>query len=160
MTLFLSRLCRFPYSQSTRYSISPFIHDVPHTYSLGASGFPLVVRGDDPGLLGRPLLTHRQGHQGLLLFVNNRRTGQAKTWPAQAIMYKQQVVERALSFAQTLLSRHATCEHLGGAGIGSFQNNQLCDNDPSFFSLTSTDFFSGTSFHGAPWHGARSAIKN
>lgn len=51
-----------------------------------------------------------------------------KIWPAQAIMYKQQVVERVLSFAQTLFSRHATCEHLGAPGMGSFQNNQVCDS--------------------------------
>ncbi|KAJ5115053.1 hypothetical protein NUU61_000812 [Penicillium alfredii] len=49
----------------------------------------------------------------------------AKLWPAQAIMYKQQVVERVLSFAHTLFSRHATCEHLGDPGMGSFKNNQV-----------------------------------
>ncbi|KAJ5594202.1 uncharacterized protein N7459_000410 [Penicillium hispanicum] len=49
----------------------------------------------------------------------------AKLWPTQAIMYKQQVVERVLSFAQTLFSRHATCEHLGVPGMGCFQNNQV-----------------------------------
>jgi hypothetical protein len=40
-------------------------------------------------------------------------------------MYKQQVVERILSFAQTLFTRHADCEHLGKPGMGSFQNNQV-----------------------------------
>lgn len=50
----------------------------------------------------------------------------AKLWPAQAIMHKQQVVERVLSFAQTLFTRHATCEHLGTPGMGSFKNNQVC----------------------------------
>jgi len=49
----------------------------------------------------------------------------AKLCPAQAIVYKQQVVERVLSFAQTLFSRHATCEHLGPPGMGSFKNNQV-----------------------------------
>lgn len=54
----------------------------------------------------------------------------AKLWPGQAAMYKQQVVERVLSFAQTLFSRHATCEHLGEAGMGSFKNNQVCNCSP------------------------------
>jgi hypothetical protein len=49
----------------------------------------------------------------------------AKLWPVQAIVYKQQVVERVLSFAQTLFSRHATCEHLGAPGMGSFENSQV-----------------------------------
>ncbi|KAJ5161077.1 hypothetical protein N7492_006469 [Penicillium capsulatum] len=49
----------------------------------------------------------------------------AKLWPEQASLYKQQVVERVLSFAQTLFSRHATCEHLGPPGMGSFQDNQV-----------------------------------
>ncbi|KAJ5769240.1 hypothetical protein N7520_003799 [Penicillium odoratum] len=49
----------------------------------------------------------------------------AKLWPAQSIMYKQQVVERVLSFAQTLFFRHGTCEHLGMSGMGSFKENQV-----------------------------------
>ena len=49
----------------------------------------------------------------------------AKLWPAQAIMYKQQVVDRVLSFAQTLFSRHATCEHLGAPGMGNFKDKQV-----------------------------------
>lgn len=49
-----------------------------------------------------------------------------RLWPTQAIMYKQQVVERVLSFAQTLFSRHANCQHLGGPGMGCFKNNQVC----------------------------------
>ncbi|KAJ6031078.1 hypothetical protein N7540_001810 [Penicillium herquei] len=49
----------------------------------------------------------------------------AKLWPAQSIMYKQQVVERVLSFAQTLFTRHATCEHLGNPGMGNFKDNQV-----------------------------------
>lgn len=52
----------------------------------------------------------------------------AKLWPAQAIIYKQQVVERVLSFAQTLFSRHATCDHLGAPGMGSFKDNPVCDD--------------------------------
>jgi hypothetical protein len=50
----------------------------------------------------------------------------ARLWPTQAVMYKQQVVERILSFAQTLFSRHANCEHLGTPGLGSFKTNQVC----------------------------------
>ncbi|KAJ5197988.1 uncharacterized protein N7498_007105 [Penicillium cinerascens] len=49
----------------------------------------------------------------------------AKLWTVQAIVYKQQVVERVLSFAQKLFTRHATCEHLGASGMGSFKNNQV-----------------------------------
>jgi hypothetical protein len=49
----------------------------------------------------------------------------AKLWPVQAPVYKQQVVERVLSFAQNLFSRHATCEHLAKHGMGSFKNNQV-----------------------------------
>ncbi|KAJ5153127.1 uncharacterized protein N7482_009605 [Penicillium canariense] len=49
----------------------------------------------------------------------------AKLWPTQSIMYKQQVVERILAFAQTLFSRHANCEHLGTPGMGCFKDNQL-----------------------------------
>ena len=49
----------------------------------------------------------------------------SKQWPGQAVMYKQQVVERILLFAQTLFSRHAGCEHLGKLGMGSFHNNQV-----------------------------------
>ncbi|KAJ5692465.1 hypothetical protein N7462_001888 [Penicillium macrosclerotiorum] len=49
----------------------------------------------------------------------------AKIWPSQAVVYKQQVVERILSFAQTMFSRHAVCEHLGTPGMGSFKNNQV-----------------------------------
>ncbi|KAJ5334595.1 hypothetical protein N7541_004437 [Penicillium brevicompactum] len=49
----------------------------------------------------------------------------AHQWPTQAIVYKQQVVERILAFAQALFSRHAGCEHLGPPGMGSFKNNQV-----------------------------------
>ncbi|KAJ5422027.1 Transcription factor [Penicillium cf. griseofulvum] len=49
----------------------------------------------------------------------------ARLWPAQATMYKQQVVERVLSFAQILFSRHMNCDHLGDKGVGNFKNNQL-----------------------------------
>lgn len=49
----------------------------------------------------------------------------ARLWPAQAFMYKQQVVERVLSFAQTMFTRHATCEHLGNWGMGNFKNDQV-----------------------------------
>ncbi|KAJ5780576.1 hypothetical protein N7457_005736 [Penicillium paradoxum] len=49
----------------------------------------------------------------------------ARLWPTQALMYKQQVVERVLSFAQVLFSRHTNCDHLGDKGLGNFKNNQL-----------------------------------
>jgi hypothetical protein len=49
----------------------------------------------------------------------------ARLWPAQATVYKQQVVERVLSFAQILFSRHMNCDHLGDKGVGNFKNNQL-----------------------------------
>ncbi|KAJ6157807.1 hypothetical protein N7470_005399 [Penicillium chermesinum] len=49
----------------------------------------------------------------------------AQLWPVQETMYKQQVVERVLNFAQTLFSQHATCEHLGELGLGNFQENQV-----------------------------------
>ena len=48
-----------------------------------------------------------------------------KLWPAQAPVYKQQVVDRILLFAQTLFTRHANCNHLGDPGMGSF-SNQVC----------------------------------
>jgi hypothetical protein len=51
----------------------------------------------------------------------------ARLWPAQAIVYKQQVVERILAFAQALFSRHTGCEHLGAHGMGNFKNNQLAE---------------------------------
>lgn len=49
----------------------------------------------------------------------------AKLFPVQSLIYKQQVVERVLSFAQTLFSRHSTCSHLGVQGMGSFKDNQV-----------------------------------
>ncbi|KAJ6133198.1 hypothetical protein N7471_008413 [Penicillium samsonianum] len=49
----------------------------------------------------------------------------SRLWPTQATMYKQQVVERVLSFAQILFSRHMNCDHLGDKGLGNFKNNQL-----------------------------------
>lgn len=49
----------------------------------------------------------------------------SRIWPAQATMYKQQAVERVLSFAQILFSRHMNCDHLGDKGMGNFKNNQL-----------------------------------
>lgn len=48
----------------------------------------------------------------------------ARLWPAQATLYRQQVTERILSFAQTLFSRHTGCEHLGPQGMGNFKNSQ------------------------------------
>lgn len=49
----------------------------------------------------------------------------ARLWPAQELIFKQQVVQRVLSFAQTIFSRHTTCEHLGTPGMGSFKDNQV-----------------------------------
>lgn len=49
----------------------------------------------------------------------------SRLWPTQANMYKQQVVERVLSFAQILFTRHMNCDHLGDNGMGNFKNNQL-----------------------------------
>ncbi|KAF7515944.1 hypothetical protein PCG10_002670 [Penicillium crustosum] len=49
----------------------------------------------------------------------------SRLWPTQASMYKQQVVERVLSFAQILFTRHMNCDHLGDKGMGNFKNNQL-----------------------------------
>jgi hypothetical protein len=49
----------------------------------------------------------------------------SRLWPTQANIYKQQVVERVLSFAQILFTRHMNCDHLGDKGMGNFKNNQL-----------------------------------
>lgn len=49
----------------------------------------------------------------------------SRLWPTQATMYKQQVVERVLSFAQILFTRHMNCDHLGDKGMGNFKNNQV-----------------------------------
>ncbi|KAL4936385.1 hypothetical protein BDV06DRAFT_93831 [Aspergillus oleicola] len=49
----------------------------------------------------------------------------AKLWPVQANVYKQEVVERVILFAQTLFTRHANCAHLGELGMGSFKTNQV-----------------------------------
>lgn len=48
-----------------------------------------------------------------------------KIWPVQAAVYKQEVVERVILFAQTLFSRHANCAHLGELGMGNFKTNQV-----------------------------------
>lgn len=49
----------------------------------------------------------------------------AKLWPAQGNMYKQEVIDRVIMFAQTLLTRHANCAHLGPLGMGFFQANHV-----------------------------------
>jgi hypothetical protein len=49
----------------------------------------------------------------------------AKLWPAQANVYKQEVVDRVIYFAQTLFSRHANCAHLGDRGQGCFGTDQV-----------------------------------
>ncbi|RDW86771.1 putative C6 transcription factor [Aspergillus mulundensis] len=49
----------------------------------------------------------------------------AKMWAVQATIYKQEVVERVILFAQTLFTRHANCAHLGELGMGSFKTNQV-----------------------------------
>ncbi|KAF9892968.1 hypothetical protein FE257_000560 [Aspergillus nanangensis] len=46
-------------------------------------------------------------------------------WPEQASVYKQEVVNRVLCFAQTLFSRHANCTHLGNWGMGNFKMNPI-----------------------------------
>ncbi|PWY92646.1 hypothetical protein BO70DRAFT_357790 [Aspergillus heteromorphus CBS 117.55] len=46
-------------------------------------------------------------------------------WPSQAHIYKQEVVERVILFAQTLFTRHANCAHLGDWGMGNFKTNQV-----------------------------------
>ncbi|KAL4879642.1 putative C6 transcription factor [Aspergillus karnatakaensis] len=49
----------------------------------------------------------------------------SKLWPTQAAVYKQEVVERVILFAQTLFTRHANCAHLGELGMGNFKTNQV-----------------------------------
>ena len=48
-----------------------------------------------------------------------------KLWPAQGNMYKQEVIDRVIMFAQTLFTRHGNCAHLGPLGMGTFQTNQV-----------------------------------
>ena len=48
-----------------------------------------------------------------------------RLWPAQGNMYKQEVIDRVIMFAQTLFTRHANCAHLGSLGMGCFQTNQV-----------------------------------
>lgn len=48
----------------------------------------------------------------------------ARLWPTQETLYRQQVTERILAFAQTLFSRHTGCEHLGPQGMGNFKTSQ------------------------------------
>lgn len=47
----------------------------------------------------------------------------ARLWPAQSNIYKQEAVNRILSFAQTLFTKHASCNHLGEQGMGNFAND-------------------------------------
>ncbi|KAE8153974.1 C6 transcription factor [Aspergillus avenaceus] len=49
----------------------------------------------------------------------------ANLWPGQASVYKQEVVDRVIWFAQTLFTRHASCSHLGELGLGGFKSNQV-----------------------------------
>lgn len=49
----------------------------------------------------------------------------ARLWPAQATVYKQEVVDRVIFFAQTLFTRHANCDHLGELGMGGFKTSQV-----------------------------------
>ncbi|KAB8073670.1 putative C6 transcription factor [Aspergillus leporis] len=55
----------------------------------------------------------------------------ARLWPGQASIYKQEVVNRVILFAQTLCSRHANCDHLGDLGMGGFKINQVPVLNPS-----------------------------
>ena len=43
-----------------------------------------------------------------------------KLSPAQTSAHKQEVVDRILSFAQTLFMKHSSCNHLGDLGMGAF----------------------------------------
>lgn len=55
----------------------------------------------------------------------------ARLWPEQANVFKQQVIERVLTFAQTLYTRHASCHHLGGAsGMGSSRLTPVSPTQP------------------------------
>ncbi|EAW09502.1 putative C6 transcription factor [Aspergillus clavatus NRRL 1] len=58
----------------------------------------------------------------------------AKLWPAQANVYKQEVVDRVIYFAQTLFTRHANCSHLGAQGLGCFKTDQVPSLDMADFS--------------------------
>ncbi|KAE8312390.1 hypothetical protein BDV41DRAFT_304806 [Aspergillus transmontanensis] len=55
----------------------------------------------------------------------------ARLWPAQATVYKQEVVDRVIFFAQTLFTRHANCDHLGELGMGGFKTSQVPVLNPS-----------------------------
>ncbi|KAB8260197.1 putative C6 transcription factor [Aspergillus pseudonomiae] len=55
----------------------------------------------------------------------------ARLWPAQATVYKQEVVDRVIFFAQTLFTRHAHCDHLGELGMGGFKTTQVPVLNPS-----------------------------
>ncbi|KAE8158038.1 hypothetical protein BDV40DRAFT_276834 [Aspergillus tamarii] len=55
----------------------------------------------------------------------------ARLWPAQATVYKQEVVNRVIFFAQTLFTRHANCDHLGELGMGGFKTSQVPVLNPS-----------------------------
>ncbi|KNG84458.1 C6 transcription factor [Aspergillus nomiae NRRL 13137] len=55
----------------------------------------------------------------------------ARLWPAQATVYKQEVVDRVIFFAQTLFTRHANCDHLGELGMGGFKTTQVPVLNPS-----------------------------
>lgn len=82
----------------------------------------------------------------------------AKLWPAQEIIYKQQVVERVLSFAQTMFTRHATCEHLGDPGMGNFKDNQVCDSEYCSSPWSPSHTIVGCSVSRDPGHGACRAV--
>ncbi|THC90873.1 hypothetical protein EYZ11_009671 [Aspergillus tanneri] len=57
-------------------------------------------------------------------------------WPEQANVYKQEVVERVIFFAQTLFSRHANCAHLGDYEFVMLQSEE---GDPFLDAFDWTD---------------------
>lgn len=77
-------------------------------------------------------------------------------WPSQAQIYKQEVVERVILFAQTLFTRHANCAHLGEWGLGNFKTNQV--SVPVFFTFQADEVCTdlvviGSQLECKPWTG-------
>jgi hypothetical protein len=155
---------------STESDNSKFLHSIygPRLISLGAPFSPTSSTSLLQSLPGLPesLLTLvetalvslearsllvTKGAKDYFFFSTIVALVKARLWPAQAIMYKQQVVERVLSFTQTLFSRHASCEHLGAPGMGNFKTNQVCQH--CYISPTSTDPIAGGCVHSDPRHG-------
>lgn len=89
-------------------------------------------------------------------------------WPSQAQIYKQEVVERVILFAQTLFTRHANCAHLGEWGLGNFKTNQVSVSVYFKFQPVLIWFAIGSQLKCNPWigtsicsrreHGARAEL--